>query len=648
MGRALAAQRRKSLSLDEEEAFILDTCMQLHEELGYASVPMEPLPDREQAVANIVSSLVQDTLAFASRTSQLTSTGVSFSEPSPHFMPYPPPSGVSTVPALREQPTLQPTSDLASMQWPPEWAHPSVAFPTQSPWSAGDYTTRSTTSSIPSGQPEQVGYYETGFVSFAPSAEEIGLVLQDWDLPGSSLSPRFESGASHQRRDIISVERGEEAHTSQASMEKLSARSERRSRELERRQEEGTGMRQDEELRAGSHLGEESASSLSRAIDLGKSISSWTAHEASSSTQFKPTLFQLLGKRGAFSEDSSEDEEGLEVTPAKKARKSRSRETESETAGLSKSGQPQTRPESSPDHPSTSISRSRGAEASTSVVESQLAGRSSSDTSVSGNTSEESGNAPGSSTSSTWDRDLLLWFPFPPTFSRDDPYHVVFKLKSGVVVRIPHPPEPTPPNTHPFYKIPVVPRSAIDCEFSVERAFFSRDCTTIVGRLLRFQKLLMRSELRKKEVRLLVQLTEEIVRYLFTRHRRPLLADVPSHASQRLGVRLLCFDSVVVSIQLLGHALNPQEWFPRLVDAVPVEYRRPFALEKPKTKRQALLAFQMSRALRQLTRGRRPPMDLLVRLKQDLFNPATAPIMFLKTEWDPWRYADEAYQRQNQ
>ncbi|KAL8450146.1 hypothetical protein Emag_003390 [Eimeria magna] len=653
MGRALAAQRRDFPNLDEEEVFILETCMQLHEELGYASVPVEPLPDREEAVANIVSSLVQDTQAFASGTPQLSSSGVTLPESSRHFMHLHEPSSAFEIPVLKEQPTLQQPSDSTEMQWPQQWAPPSVAFTTQSPWSA-EFPTLSTTSGIPSGQHKQAGYYETGFVSFAPSAGEIGLFPQDWNPHGSSLFPEFESSALHQRQDFISVEGREHARLHQAEgnewdlapMEMRSARFERRLRKPKRRQEEGIGVRQATEMQAGSHLVGESALPLPQAIDPEPNTSGWAQREASFSSQFRPTLFQLLGRRGALGEESSEEEDGLAVSPAKKMRKLGPRQPDREAAGLSEADQPQTSPESSADYPSSSITQSRGAKAGASAVELQRAVRSSSETSISGDTSEESGKTSGSSTSSTWESDLVLWFPFPPTLSRDAPGHVTFKLRSGVVVRIPHPPEPSPPNTHPFYKIPLVQHRAIDCEFSVERAFSSRDCKTVVSRLYRFQKLLMKSELGKHEVDYLVHLVEDIVRYLFRRHRRPLLAEVPSQASQRLGVRLLCFDAVVVSLQLVGHAMSPQNWFPRLVDAVPVDYRKPFALDAPKTRKQALLAFRLSKALRLLTRGQRPPMEELVRLKQELFNPSTAPIMFLRAEWDPWRIADEAHQNQ--
>ncbi|KAL8273222.1 hypothetical protein Esti_002838 [Eimeria stiedai] len=166
----------------------------------------------------------------------------------------------------------------------------------------------------------------------------------------------------------------------------------------------------------------------------------------------------------------------------------------------------------------------------------------------------------------------FLWFPFPPTLSRAAPCYDTFKLRSGVEVKIPHAPKPSPPNTRPFYKLSVVPPSAIDREFYVKRAFSPRD---------------------------------------------------PCRARKA-----------------------PADWYSRRVDAVPVEYRMPLLLDKPKTRRQALHSSRMSKTLKLLKRRQRPSEEELVKLKQEVFNRSTAPIIFLKSEWDSCRDADEGHKNQ--
>ncbi|KAL8441739.1 hypothetical protein Emag_006926 [Eimeria magna] len=198
-------------------------------------------------------------------------------------------------------------------------------------------------------------------------------------------------------------------------------------------------------------------------------------------------------------------------------------------------------------------------------------------------------------------------------------------LNTGETIFFAHPPLPTPPSAPAHYRLPVVPSEAIRTRFRIEKA--------LVGPLRRdpwphfnsIWRLFQRPELNSKEVKELVICFQYLVRHMLTKYRTKIAQMDPSRAKGSLGLRFLAFEAIVNGIQLLGPAMNPQQWFPQLVASVPTTYISFSAINSPTAFLNNRLARLLRDGLEKLSKGTRPSPELTTEAKSLLFSSDVAP-----------------------
>ncbi|KAL8434389.1 hypothetical protein ACSSS7_003215 [Eimeria intestinalis] len=214
-------------------------------------------------------------------------------------------------------------------------------------------------------------------------------------------------------------------------------------------------------------------------------------------------------------------------------------------------------------------------------------------------------------------------------------------MGSGRSVRIPHPPPQILGDAHPYYRLAPAPSDPVLIPLRTEDLFVhGRGCTTVRDCLAPVRRLLLKSQLTPEDAQQLIFAAERLITYLFRLHRGPVDGKAPNVAAYTLGMRFICMEALVSLVQIFGPAMNPQDWFPRLVQVIPTSFN-PWAIKDDRRNTHYLwLALQLAEALEQLKRGQRPPMATVVMLKRALFHLASSPFRFREPEWNPWRDMD--------
>ncbi|KAL8452866.1 hypothetical protein Emed_001164 [Eimeria media] len=202
---------------------------------------------------------------------------------------------------------------------------------------------------------------------------------------------------------------------------------------------------------------------------------------------------------------------------------------------------------------------------------------------------------------------------------------LTIKLHTGETIWFLHPPLPTPPNAPPHYRLPLVRPEAIRRHFSIGRALVSGTLRRFWDHLDIIRMLLLKPELSTKDVDELVTCCESLVRHMMTKHHVPVAHADPTRAKEKLALRFLGFEAVVIAIQLLGPAMHPEEWFSQLVAAVPTDYQNNSPITSPAAFLNFRLGALLVEGLKQLKRGLRPSLELTTEVKKLLFSPDVAP-----------------------
>ncbi|KAL8438858.1 hypothetical protein Efla_000776 [Eimeria flavescens] len=217
---------------------------------------------------------------------------------------------------------------------------------------------------------------------------------------------------------------------------------------------------------------------------------------------------------------------------------------------------------------------------------------------------------------------------------------VTLTLNSGAVINICHPPPPMPTNMHVYYRLPVVKPDAVRTCFDSDAAY--KWAGGMIGnRFLRvMHDLLRKPELNNIDVEDLVRASEQLVQYLLTRQTRNLPEMSPRRRAELLGTRYLCFDVLISLTQVLGPAMRPQEWLPRLARAIPSNLPSSALHVRKPNERFSELCKKLSEALALLKQGQRPSPEMTIYLKRNLFSLSGGPFCFKDKKWDPWRDDD--------
>ncbi|KAL8452871.1 hypothetical protein Emed_001169 [Eimeria media] len=208
-------------------------------------------------------------------------------------------------------------------------------------------------------------------------------------------------------------------------------------------------------------------------------------------------------------------------------------------------------------------------------------------------------------------------------------------MNTGETVSFAHPPLPVPAEAPAHYRLPHVPPEAIKTEFQVDPALVGPTNRGPWDHLVVIKKLFLQPVLNAKDVEAIVLRCQALVRHLMTKCVSKVAHTDPYELKEKLGLRFIVMETLVNCIQVLGPAMNPHKWFPQLVATVPME-------STPYSRRRAhvntRVAKLLAEALQDLTKGRRPSLQLTTDIKSLLFSPNIAPRNIPKDiikEWWP-------------
>ncbi|KAL8455109.1 hypothetical protein Emag_001046 [Eimeria magna] len=211
-------------------------------------------------------------------------------------------------------------------------------------------------------------------------------------------------------------------------------------------------------------------------------------------------------------------------------------------------------------------------------------------------------------------------------------------LLTGEEISFPHPPEPVPVDTPAHYRLPRVPSEAIQTEFQIDEALVGPTNRSPWNHLDIVINLLLQNELNSKEVEAIMLRCQALVRHMMTKCLSDVAHTDPFTVKERLGVRFVILETLVICIQLLGPAMKPHRWFPQLLATVPTE----FNMNPRIVTTRALMHFRLSKLLAKglkiLMQGKRPSLQLTTKIKSLLFSPYFAPRNIrkhIRKEW--WR-----------
>ncbi|KAL8434387.1 hypothetical protein ACSSS7_003213 [Eimeria intestinalis] len=219
--------------------------------------------------------------------------------------------------------------------------------------------------------------------------------------------------------------------------------------------------------------------------------------------------------------------------------------------------------------------------------------------------------------------------------------YMSIRLRSGEEIRVPHPPPPLKPGCCESYRLPRVPPSSIRTEFGLDLSLAPVKFRGIPILLRIMHDVFSQRELTEEQVESLCRASEELVNYLFFHHQTSLNHEYPHRAADRLALRYLCFEALVCAIETLGPAMNAQQWFPKLVRAIPIEYKYSGGERFRRARHYISISQRLTQALRQLKMGVRPSPEETHFLKRALFDERLAPAVLRSSQFDFMRKAFE-------
>ncbi|KAL8448969.1 hypothetical protein Emed_003321 [Eimeria media] len=206
---------------------------------------------------------------------------------------------------------------------------------------------------------------------------------------------------------------------------------------------------------------------------------------------------------------------------------------------------------------------------------------------------------------------------------------------------LPEPAPLMPPDTHLYYRLPVLQPGRIKGQFNVRRAFSPGRTGFPHVHLVKIHRLLAQPVITPSEAVLIMRATEEIVNNLFHHHTTSIEGKKPSFAAAKLARRYICLEAIFCAIQVVGPPMRADQWWRKLLQFIPTDYQitTPFAGRVTAADR---LAVRISAALSFLKQGIRPSMHTTVFLKRDIFTCQDMEFGIRDKKWDPWREDDNA------
>lgn len=201
-----------------------------------------------------------------------------------------------------------------------------------------------------------------------------------------------------------------------------------------------------------------------------------------------------------------------------------------------------------------------------------------------------------------------------------------------------------PPDTHLFYRLPILQPGVITGRFSARRALFSYKRMTSHGfaQLATARFLLSKLYITTQEAEVLITDSEMLVGRIMHELEMPFRRQRPSKAVEKLGRIFLYLDTVVSIIHIIGPPMEPQAWWPQVASCIFPEtvYTTAYPTRMPLPIPPAALATRLSSALQILKTGARLGCEETVRLKRELLCNPLGIKDFRHKKWNAWRDDD--------
>ncbi|KAL8429754.1 hypothetical protein ACSSS7_006370 [Eimeria intestinalis] len=203
------------------------------------------------------------------------------------------------------------------------------------------------------------------------------------------------------------------------------------------------------------------------------------------------------------------------------------------------------------------------------------------------------------------------------------------------------------PQTHPFYRLPVLlpgaMRRVFRPDFPVSPDVPSSSTAAVLNCA---RNLLSKPSLNTDEAEKLMRVLETLANFALTRTAGTHSAIKPLFiVARQLGVAFLILDTMVCGLQLFGPHMAPEHWWTRFAGHFSTDYSLPFLPKNPtqEHERNRTLVRKLLSAIKMLKTGVRPNAEDVVGLKQALLCLSYSPLFFRKTLWDSWRQQNASY-----
>ncbi|CDJ54250.1 hypothetical protein, conserved [Eimeria brunetti] len=197
---------------------------------------------------------------------------------------------------------------------------------------------------------------------------------------------------------------------------------------------------------------------------------------------------------------------------------------------------------------------------------------------------------------------------------------------------------------HPFVRLPVVNPSNIQTRFRKDYAF-SPKCRTHspMESYKTMRSLFAKASLTAKDVGTLIMEAELLVNYAKHKLAATCKRSDSSYVAMRLSSLLMIFDHLVCTIELLGDAMDAENWWTEFVQMFTTDYKFPEWGKRQRGATRNKLANRLSAALSVYKKGIRPEFEEIIELKRAIISSPYADSQLANPLWKLWIKDDREF-----
>ena len=194
--------------------------------------------------------------------------------------------------------------------------------------------------------------------------------------------------------------------------------------------------------------------------------------------------------------------------------------------------------------------------------------------------------------------------------------------------------------THPFYHVP--PKQEGDCRRSFDRQFSNAYRSIMVNphpALNKCREVMKKSSLTTQDLNDLLAQAERLCGYASATMPISYRRGQAAYAMETLGLIFLVLDTLHCAAEVLGDNIMKHLWWPsviRHIEGAMFVPKREF-VKRGKCYKNVDVALTLAAALNYYREGLRPPVRMVIGLKQALFYEAAKRSKFQAERWDAWR-----------